>query len=270
MRHVILFRKGLAEEAEYDAAVQSGIDVYTYRSDIPAGVCVIGRYSVLPYYKELESEVLHKGSCLVNSYAEHGFIADITQWAMGSGPLVGITPRTWGDWSSLSEGSYVLKGKTNSRKSKWNTHMFAPTLADVSRIGMRLFDDPLISDQGIVVREYVPLKTFGHDIMGVPITNEWRTFWMVVDSTPRLIARDFYWASHPEFLDQARWSLEAEAFVTEAARRIVGHATFFVLDVAETVDNGWTVIEVNDGQMSGLSCVDPLMFYSSLHHLLNS
>jgi len=45
---------------------------------------------------------------------------------------------------------------------------------------------------------------------------------------------------------------------------------FFVVDVAETVSGGWTVIEINDGQMSGLSMIDPVAFYQSLSRVVKS
>ena len=42
------------------------------------------------------------------------------------------------------------------------------------------------------------------------------------------------------------------------------YTTFFVLDIAEKRDGGWILIEMNDGQMSGLSMNDPDIFYKNL------
>lgn len=262
MKPCILFRKSLAEEAEFQAA-SAHFEVFTSRMDIPKDRLVIGRYSVLPYYDELEQDLTRIGSRLVNSYEQHRYIADITRWADTLGSL---TPQTWTEWGSLPEGSYVLKGRTNSRKHQWNTRMFAPTKADVPRIAQRLWDDALIADQGLVVRKYIPLKKLDEGLNGMPVTNEWRTFWvMTSEGTPLCFAQGYYWASHPECAEKASLPESVIREVGERAARVIGqHASFFVLDLAETETGEWIVIEANDGQMSGLSLINPNEFYAGL------
>ena len=39
---------------------------------------------------------------------------------------------------------------------------------------------------------------------------------------------------------------------------------FLVVDVAETAAGEWIVVEVNDGEMSGLACIEPEGFYANL------
>jgi len=46
--------------------------------------------------------------------------------------------------------------------------------------------------------------------------------------------------------------------------RIADYANFFVLDMAETADGRWIVVEVNDGQMSGLSMCNPEELYANM------
>ena len=44
---------------------------------------------------------------------------------------------------------------------------------------------------------------------------------------------------------------------------------FFSMDIAETAAGGWIVMEVGDGQVSGLpESIDPMTFYSRLVELL--
>lgn len=260
---VVLFRDDLDTEHERDAA-RRHLPVVSYRSEVPAGALVIGRYSVLPYYDELARELERRNARLVNSPAEHRWIADALAWSGVSGALAGLTPCSWAEWGSLSEGAYVVKGRTNSRKNQWNTRMFAPTRAAIPEIARRLYDDALINDQGLVVREYIPLRQLGEGLNGLPITNEFRTFWLRTTSGPRLLATGFYWASHPELAGEARWTTEAIHVAHEAAARVAEHAGFFVLDLAETADGRWIVIEVNDGQMSGLSTIPPEALYGQL------
>lgn len=252
---ICLFRSELDLENEREVAANY-VTTVDYRSQVPANSVVIGRYSVLPYYRELERELAITGSRLVNTWREHSFIADALAWSGVGGVLRGMTPHSWPTWAGLPEGAYVVKGRTNSRKSKWNTHMFAPTLEDVPKVAQRLWDDALISEQGLVVREYIPLRQFDEGLNGLPITNEWRTFWLALDNAnPRLLAKGFYWTTHPDAEVVAEFTAEALMLGEKAARRIAPFAKFFVLDLAETASGEWIVVEVNDGQMAGLTGV---------------
>jgi hypothetical protein len=264
---VVLFRDNLAEQSEREACARH-LPTFRSRVELPDRSLVVGRYSVLPYYRELEYDLMAKGCRLLNSHREHLYIADVMQWGGEHGDLAGMTPRSWdGSWAHLPEGAYVVKGKTNSRKHSWATHMFAPTKAHLGDVVRRLMDDTFIRDQGVVIREYVPLKEIGEPgIGGLPVTNEWRTFWLALDSQrPVCLAHGFYWSSHPEALSAASLPdnvLQGMAF--DAAQKIAEHASFFVLDLAETVSGEWIVVEVNDGQMSGLSEIDPDVLYRNL------
>ncbi len=66
MTPVILFRKDYSTEEELEVAKQY-FPVVEFRSDVPANSLVIGRYSTLPYYAELEYDLWTKGSKLVNT-----------------------------------------------------------------------------------------------------------------------------------------------------------------------------------------------------------
>ena len=46
--------------------------------------------------------------------------------------------------------------------------------------------------------------------------------------------------------------------------KIGNKSNFYVIDVAQKQDGNWTVIELNDGSMSGLSCNDPELLYGNL------
>lgn len=263
--HVVLYRNIEDDPSERDICSRHVLTT-TFRSAIAPGSVVIGRYSVLPYYAELEKELQSRGSRLINSWREHRFIADASEWGGPGGALEGMTPRTWrsDEWANLPEGSYVLKGRTNSRKTQWATHMFAATRADVPSVASRLYDDPFILQQGLIAREYIPLRKLDDGLNGLPITNEWRTFWLVVNGIPLMLCSGYYWASHPECAAAASFPKEANEVAHHAAVRIADHASFFALDMAETADGRWIVVEVNDGQMSGLSMCNPEELYANM------
>lgn len=255
----VLFRPGEDTFDELDVATQHFL-TSRYRTDVPAESLVVGRYSVLPFYAELEHELALRGSRLVNNYAQHQWLADVSAWA----PVLGErTPRTWTTWHSLPEGAYVVKGKTNSRKNKWDTHMFAPTREAIPGVVRHLLDDALISEQGLVVREYVPLVRLGEGLNGIPVSQEWRTFWY----QGKLLASGFYWqGSHPELAPDPEHPRMFEMFehAFEAAQLVKEYANAYVIDMGLRVEGGWTVIELNDLQMSGLCGCSADQMYRNL------
>lgn len=260
----VLFREDLDTEGELDVC-KHYLHTSRYRSHL-RNKLVIGRYSVLPFYQELEAELKSNGCRLVNTYEQHAWIADVLAWAGDAstgveGALTGLTPKSWSTWASLpSNTSFVVKGKTNSRKFEWNRRMFAKSREDVPGIARSLYDDTMINEQGLVVREYIPLRKLDEGINGLPVSEEWRCFFY----RDRLLSKGFYWTNFPEVFDQVEWTAAAETFAHEAAEKARRHADFFVLDIARRADGGWIVIEVNDGQMSGLSLCDPHELYQNL------
>ena len=263
---IVMMRERFAEEDEF-LICSDYLETVKSRILKTQNKIVMGRYSVLPYYEEVQQDVEHQNCELIHDGRAHRWIADITAWALG--PLAPFTPATYTSWSNLPEyKSYILKGLTNSRKNNWATHMFAKTREDVPSVAMRLLDDSYIREQGIVVREYVPLKQLDIGINGLPITNEWRTFWMCDKYGSRLemLAKGFYWkATHPEVADKATFDQAAQNLLNQVARIVAANGPrFFVLDVGQKEDGSWILIEVNDGQMSGLAGVDAHDLYSAI------
>lgn len=235
--------------------------MFEFRSSIPSDSLVIGRYSVLPFFKELERELKSKSCRLINSWDQHNYIADIEQWVY---ELDGLTPKTCFEWHSLPEGSYVVKGHTNSRKFQWKDQMFAKTREDIPRIAHTLLLDQLIVPQGICVREYIPLRQFDISINDLPVTNEWRVFFYKEE----FLSYGFYWSNFEEHKPYDELPGEAIKLLRRVAEIVSKSTNFYVVDIAEREEGGWVVIELNDGQMSGLSMNDPDELYGRLAELV--
>lgn len=260
MTPVILIRSSLAEENEEIAAKQY-FHTIRLRSKIPNGSLVIPRYSSLPYYREFEQDVLAKNSKVINTYNQHYYIANFDWFP----PLAKYTFKTWDDSSfyDAPEGSYIVKGRTNSRKHRWNTHMFAKTKKDAIRLGADLAGDELLGPQGIIYREYVPLKTFQIGVNGLPFTAEWRFFFY----RQKMIASGYYW-SNSDYID-VPYPPDIDEFTQKIANETL-FPTFYVLDVAEKADGGYILVEMNCGTMSGLSTIPPDVFYRGLRDAILS
>lgn len=256
MKNVILFRKSLSEENELDI-VKNYFDVYEYRSQIPKNSLVIGRYSVLPFYNELETDLKNNDSKLINSYVQHLWVANFEYYDI----LKKFTFKTWTDNNFHKcdyDGPFVVKGKTNSRKFNWNTSMFARTKKDASIIASNLKSDSLIGPQDIIYREYVKLKEIEIGLNGLPFSNEWRFFYY----KNKYLCHAYYWTIAD---DKSKINDEgAKKFADVIADIVQNYVNFFVLDVAQTENGNWKLVEINDGQMSGLSDNDPNKLYHEL------
>lgn len=254
----ILFRKNYTNEKEHDIASRY-MEVHNYRSKIPPNSLVIGRYSVLPFYAELEADLNNNGSILINSHRAHCWISEFQYYDI----LSEYTPETWWDHNFCYcdyPGPFIVKGETNSRKLQWNTMMYAETKADALEIATKLLNDGLISSQRILYRKFVPLKTFEYGINELPFSEEYRFFFIGSSH----VASGYYW-SVAENADSVGEPPEgARLFAQKIAAEAAKYTTFFVLDVARTESGDWILIEINDGQMSGLSTINPHDFYKNL------
>ena len=269
MNPVVLFRSNRSWEQQEEMRVAAKhFKVVECRSEVPENSLVVARYSALPFYGELEKDLKHNGSKLLNSSAEHNWISSFDYYEA----VKDYTPRTWDDSNFYKcdiDGPFVLKGRTNSRKAQWNKRMFAKDRSEVYDIASELANDPLIGPQGIIYREYVPLKTFEVcPLSGMPFTNEWRFFFY--QGHP--LSQSYYWTCASDHAI-AQADLPSDAFhlaykVADIAKR---HTNFFVLDIAEKEEGGWILIEINDGQMAGLPglpCVAQEEMYSTLKSYL--
>lgn len=266
MDSVILFRKDISTEHEFNIA-KTYFHCEELRSKVKEHQLVIARYSALPYYRELELDLRTKESLLINSSLQHSWIANFDYYE----DLKDYTFESWLEKDypySGYRGPVIVKGRTNSRKHQWSKMMYAPTREDALSIASELANDPLIGPQGLVYRKYTPLKTFEVDpISLLPMTNEWRLFFL----GEQLLSYGYYWSiASEEIVNTAKLPEEGLSFAKEIAKIAALHCNFFVLDIAEKVEGGWILVEVNDGQQSGLSCNDPDILYKSLSTAIRS
>ncbi len=257
----ILFRnsRGLHEELE---TAKKFFPVFNSRI-LCKNQLVIARYSALPNYQELEYDLKLNGSKLINTWDQHKWIANFEYYEY----LKGFTPETWTEdtWRFCEyEGPFIVKGKTNSRKYQFNTHMFAKDKPAANKISSELRNDMFLGDQEVIYRKYVPLKVFEIGLGGLPFANEWRFFYY----KEKLLSYGYYW-SIAEDITSPKIDAEGLDLANNIAKIASTHVNFFVMDIAEKQDGGWILIELNDGQMSGLSENNPEELYSNLARELN-
>lgn len=257
-RNIILYRGLDFEQEELDHA-KLYFTCTDRRPVIKPGDLVIGRYSVYPFYAEQAKDLEYIGANFINSYAQHRYVADLQNYVYD---LKELTPRTWDDLSMIPEkGPFILKGETNSRKFNWNRDMYAETKKDAIEVFSRLSDDGLVGHQKIYVRQYVPLVTYMIGLGGIPITKEFRFF----VAYGKVISGGYYWQTYMDQLSKVPSPEEVpREFLQEVINRVGNQCNFYTIDVAQTDSGEWIVIELNEGQMAGLSCNNPEILYKNL------
>ncbi|GAA1528275.1 ATP-grasp domain-containing protein [Streptomyces albidochromogenes] len=147
----------------------------------------------------------------------------------------------------LGPGAAVVKDFVKSRKHEWDEACFVPAHADTQRLSavvrrfFALQEDSLAG--GLVVREYEPFVPGG----------EARVWW--VDGEPVLTT------AHPD--SPADLPAPGLASVRPAVRAL--GCRWVTTDLALREDGVWRVVEVGDGQVSGLPAgADPSALFEAL------
>lgn len=228
-------------------------------NDIKPDCIVIPRYRVIPFGRELQQEVTLMGATLSNTYAQHLNIANLFAWA----PLLaGLTPAAYRieDYPHLPEGEYFVKGETNSIKSDWFTSAYAPNKKEILSVMSRLAHNGTTAGQEVVIRPFEQFRKICNGVDGRPVFHERRVF----TYKGQILSEGFYWSS---YADQGEFPIrdkENYYWVIQEALKRIGHlADFIVIDLAEYDDGHWVVIELNDGNMSGLSENDPVQLWEN-------
>lgn len=264
MNPVILFRQDTDNKYEIESASEY-FPIHHFRSRISPRSLVIGRYSVLPFYKELEEDLSYGKSVLINSWRQHRYIADLGNWYRD---LKGITPETWTCLEAVPDSAFpiIVNGETNSKKFLWDTHMFAKDRMQAADVVSNLFNDGLIGDQQLYFRRFENLHTYMDGFRHMPVTKEFRIF--ILNGV--ILSKAFYWLNYAQDIEYIPNPDEIpDSFLEDVISRIGKNATFYVVDIAKKDKGEWIVIELNDGQMSGLSMTDPDILYKNMKQVLD-
>lgn len=152
-----------------------------------------------------------------------------------------------------------LKGAVQSRKQDgWKMCLADDESACASLVqNLMRFKD---GTRGrVIARHYVQLRSQQTTGLGVPITREYRCF--LFGAT--ILEYGYYWDTPDDF---GPLSAEDRHRVEDLARRAAERlpVPYLAVDVGQLDDGGWIVIEVNDGQFSGMSQVSVLSLWNKL------
>jgi hypothetical protein len=140
----------------------------------------------------------------------------------------------------------VLKDYVKSQKHEWLTACFIPNASDNTNVQqvVNRFLELQGSDlnEGLCFRAFLDFEQVGHHAQsGVPLMREFRQFYF----DGQLIARFPYW-------DQGSYGSDVPdpSLFLSVATRI--KSRFFSMDIARLKSGHWKIIELGDGQVTGL------------------
>jgi hypothetical protein len=263
----------LLEDALWIAASDTGLAIYDFAFSTyfacrhpwqrPDSITAVGRFGVTTNYEKLYGTLQASGVRLIHSPQQYLLATELTEWY---DRLRDLTPRSvWFaelpaakeveghfDWPVFVKGSR----QTNRHKAELSIIHSAQQFEQLLQVYRA---SPILHWQSLVCREFVSLRPVaGSTGDKVPPSFEFRSFWwygICVGAGP-------YWAAFTNY----QWNREEEeaalAVAGLAARRL--NLPFLVVDVAQTIDGEWLVIECNDGQESGYAGISPMLLWGNI------
>lgn len=229
--------------------------------------CIVYRGWMLApnQYQKLAEYVRQKGARLVTSFDDYCAAHLLPNWQDKVSEY--LTKTEWTD--DISErglidllkkfsGAVTIKDFVKSRKHEWEEACFIPNVVDTKH-ALKVINT-FIERQGsqfvggLVMRQFQELHAIGqHPQSQMPIFEEYRVFYW--EGSPFRII-DYWKNGDVKFSDQD-WNL-----IVECGHKI--NLPFFTIDYARKQDGMLMIMEVGDGQVSGLQDSDVEEFYQSL------
>ncbi|WP_456086027.1 ATP-grasp domain-containing protein [Ligilactobacillus animalis] len=215
-------------------------------------------------YAKLVAHIQAHGGKMLTDLLEYEATHLIPNWAKNTPEQLKI------HWTSeLSDKSYLqllqqfkgavtIKDFVKSRKYEWADAFYIPDVSDTKHALQVIHN--FIARQGpelvggLVMREFIELKSLGEHLKShTPIFEEYRIFYL--NNEPLVVIN--YWNDEQITLSQAD-----KAFIQKLGSS--SRSNFHTIDLARKTDGQLIVMEMGDGQVSGLQDYDENSFYKLL------
>lgn len=231
--------------------------------DLPAGLSAVARIGAFDDYPSFFEDCAEFGINLVHSPEDHVRCTTLPEWY----PLIEEdTPRSrWyqepPNFSEIESDFSLpvfIKGARQTSKHKAAASIIR-SRGDYEAAAEIFRTDPILHWQDFVCRELLPLRAVSGGTEGkIPASFEFRTFWW----RGELVGAGRYWFEADEY----HWTDSERDQALEVARRAVAalDCSFLVVDLAQTSDGRWIIIECNDGMESGYAGASPFAIWQAI------
>lgn len=223
---------------------------------MPMSVCAVARVGAISDYDAYYADLESRGIRLIHTPDEHRRASQLPDWY----PLIkDLTPKSlWFDTPPCVQAvepelgwPIFMKGERQTNHHKKSLSVIPDRTAFAQALEAYRHD-AILHWQRVVCREYINIRLVSETALDrVPSGFEFRTFWW----RGELVGCGRYWWEEQYELTAAE-RVGALAVAGEAARRLA--VPFLVIDIAQTSDGRWLVIECNDGQESGYAGVSAI------------
>jgi hypothetical protein len=230
----------------------------------------IGFIPTAERYEAIYTELLRKQIRLLNSPQEH-LIAQ--EFDRAYPMLQGITPRSV-VLTSADETQQALeilglpvfvKGAVRSRKEAGIQACVATTKLELRILVQQFLDVAYRSRGRAIVRELVALKHHRTSAEGFPLGREYRVFLY----RQEVLGFSYYWEGEDRYKElSTAEEHEVLQLAKEASRRL--GVPFLAIDVGQTEDGQWIIIEANDAQFAGTSQIPLLPLWNAIQRINES
>lgn len=154
------------------------------------------------------------------------------------------------------KGAYIVKDYVKSRKHEWFDACYINNIEDESNSEsiIKNFIERQGTDLvgGVVLRQFEKLNSIGyHEKSGMPISEEYRIFVFA----GRIMTVSHYWQESKTIgLSDDEW-----AWLENCSKKV--KSNFITMDIARREDGKLIIMELGDGQVSGLQQIKPKEFY---------
>jgi hypothetical protein len=228
----------------------------------------IGYIPTLDRYADVYAAALAKRAALLNTPDEYRTAMEFDRFYPR---LAGLTPEsiTVSEMLGLDSAAEQLgfpvfvRGMIKSNKDQGPGGVFATNPKQLHQIATALMARPARSLGKVALRRVVDFRAVATDPHGFALGREYRLFVY----RGHVLAYGFYWDEYRDSYPlSAQDKHDVVSLAEEAARRV--GTPYLSVDVGQLEGGSWTVIEVGDGQFSGLSQVSVLELWSRLTEYL--
>lgn len=275
-------------EKEAKAAQEIGFGISTITDPNDRGQIIItneadsylyrGWIAKLPYYQEMCRVALKP---LLNSYNDYLWSFDFPKWykvfdnhetpesiLFFANDIYNLGLTKIAEQVSQQVGSrpLIIKDWLKSRKHEWFDACFIKDASDIDesvRVMSNFFNlQGRDFYGGLVFREFLSLRKLGnHPVSGMPIPVEFRTFFL--NQKPMITS--LYWNNDIKYPMGIEYP--PQDWLQNIGKKML--SPFVALDIVQSEDGKWWVIEVNDGGTSGYpDNINSQEFYSLLYNQL--
>ena len=155
-----------------------------------------------------------------------------------------------------------VKGAVQSRKARGWKACVAESLGELERLTSALLSLEGRTRGRVIVRKLERLRHVQKTPEGFPVGREFRVFIY----RNRVLAWSYYWETTDDLQNLTIAETEQVLQLScEASKRL--QVPFVAIDIGQTEDNRWIVIESGDGQFSGYSQIPVLKLWNAIRNV---